>query len=158
MDHFWRWMCAAIATLGAWLAYALGGWDAALGAMFGAMGMDYITGILVALMGKSSKTSNGKFKSSVAFAGLTKKLLMLIVVAMATLVDRLIGTNGVARFAAIGFYVANEGMSVIENVNGMGVPFPQGLLDTLERLRQRSNNTAAIHIDDESDKKEGESK
>jgi len=154
MDAVWKWICAAVGTLGTWIAYLLGGWDGAIGIMFIAMGTDYFTGILCALMGKSPKTENGYFLSSVAYAGLTKKMMMLVIVTVATMVDRLIGTNGVCRIAAIGFYVANEGMSIIENASAMGVPFPQGLLDTLERLRKRSGDTTAIDETDETkDKK-----
>ena len=154
MDAVWKWICAAVGTLGTWIAYLLGGWDGALGIMFIAMGLDYFTGILCALLGKSPKTENGHFLSSVAYAGLTKKMMMLVIVMVATLVDRLIGTNGVCRIAAIGFYVANEGMSIIENASAMGVPFPKGLLDTLERLRKRSGETTAIDETDETkDKK-----
>ncbi len=152
MDNVWRWICAAGGTVLTWLAYLLGGWDAALSIMFMAMGLDYFTGILCALMGHSSKTPSGRFLSSVAYRGLTKKLMMLVIVAVATMVDRLVGTDGVCRLAAIGFYVANEGMSVIENASAMGVPFPKGLLDTLERLRKRSDSAGALKDEDEEEK------
>ena len=156
MDSVWRWICAAVGTLGAWLAYLLGGWDVALGIMFLAMALDYLTGILVALMGKSTKTETGTFRSSVAFAGLTKKMMMLVIVMVATMLDRLVGTDGVCRIAAIGFYVANEGMSIIENASAMGVPFPQGLLDMLKRLRDKSSKTGSTEEDDQNnEKKEG---
>ena len=158
----WCWLGRAAGALGAWLAYLMGGWDAALGIMFLAMGLDYVTGILCALMGKSPKTDTGGFKSSVAFAGLTRKMMMLIIVMVATLLDRLIGTDGVCRIAAIGFYVANEGMSIIENASAMGVPFPQGLLDTLQRLRDKSNGTSGMPEDttktDETTTKDDEKK
>jgi len=156
MDHLWRWLCAVSGAVAAWLAYLLGGWDAALSIMFVAMGLDYFTGILCALMGKSTKTETGTFKSSVAFAGLTRKMMMLVIVMVATLLDRLVGTEGVCRIAAIGFYVANEGMSIIENANAMGVPFPQGLLDTLTRLREKSNATRLPDNDDDTDDKKEE--
>lgn len=151
MDRAWHWLCAACGAVGAWIAYLLGGWDAALSLMFVAMGLDYFTGILCALMGRSAKTPTGWFRSAVAYRGLTKKMMMLIIVMVATMVDRLIGTDGVCRIAAIGFYVANEGMSIIENAHAMGVPFPQGLLDTLERLRKRSGDTSALHNENDSD-------
>ena len=156
MDAVWRWTCAAACTVGTWIAYLVGGWDAALGLMFIAMGLDYVTGILCALMGRSTKTESGRFLSSVAYRGITKKLMMLVIVMVATMVDRLIGTDGVCRIAAIGFYAANEGMSIIENASAMGVPFPKGLLDTLERLRKRSD--AAVGIEEENQDKKSESK
>lgn len=156
MDAVWRWICAAIGTVGTWIAYLLGGWDAALGLMFIAMGLDYVTGIICALVGRSTKTENGRFLSSVAYRGITKKMMMLVIVMVATMVDRLVGTDGVCRIAAIGFYAANEGMSIIENASAMGVPFPKGLLDTLERLRKRGD--AAVGIEEETQDKNDESK
>jgi len=62
----------------------------------------------------------------------------------------------VCRIAAIGFYVANEGMSIIENASAMGVPFPPGLLDMLKRLRDKSSKTGSTEEDDQNnEKKEG---
>lgn len=147
----WSFLVRAAGAVCAWFAFLLGGWDAALRIMFLAMGLDYVTGIACAIMGKSPKSETGKFASSVAFAGLTKKMMMLVIVMVATLVDQLIGTDGVCRIAAIGFYVANEGMSIIENANSMGVPFPQGLLDTLKRLRDRSSNTTGLDAENNND-------
>mgnify|MGYP001248715220 CR=1 FL=1 len=154
LDKVWHWLGAACCAVGTWLAYLLGGWDAALGLMFLAMGLDYFTVILCALMGKSAKSETGRFLSAVAYRGITKKLMMLVIVAVATMVDRLLGTDGVCRIAAIGFYVANEGMSIIENASAMGVPFPRGLLDTLERLRKRSDSAGALKDEDDQDKDE----
>ncbi len=156
MDAVWRWICAAIGTVGTWIAYLLGGWDAALGLMFIAMGLDYVTGIICALVGRSTKTENGRFLSSVAYRGITKKMMMLVIVMVATMVDRLVGTDGVCRIAAIGFYAATEGMSIIENANSMGVVVPKGLLDTLRRLRKRSDS--AVGIEEETQDKNDESK
>ncbi|MGN0777820.1 MAG: holin family protein [Aristaeellaceae bacterium] len=141
MSTFWKTLNGAGATLLTWLSWLVGGWDAVLGVMFVAMGLDYITGVATAALGRSGKTADGKFASSAAFAGLTKKLLMLVIVALAVLVDRLLGTQGICRMAAIGFYAANEGLSIIENCSRIGVPFPQGLMRALERLRQQHDDT-----------------
>lgn len=127
-----------IGALGGALAYALsllGGMDAALSLLFTAMALDYIAGLLTAISGRSDKTSSGRFSSSAAFRGLTKKLLMLVLVALAVAVDALTGASGVCRCAVIGFYVANEGLSIIENAALLGVPFPQALLDALDKLK-----------------------
>lgn len=137
MDNLMRFFRGLGATALTWLLWLLGGWDAALGLMFTAMGLDYFTGVLTALLGRSDKTADGGFRSSAAFLGLTKKLLMLVIVALGALVDRLTGAQGVCRLAAIGFYAANDGMSIIENARALGVPFPNGLLALLERLRSR---------------------
>lgn len=140
METIWKYLSCALATLITWLTWLVGGWDAVLGVMFVTMGLDYITGVVCAAMGRSAKTADGHFRSSAAFLGLTKKLLMLIIVALAVLVDRLIGTSGVCRMAAIGFYAANEGLSIIENCSRMGVPFPQSMMQLLEKLRNHFND------------------
>ena len=139
MNAVIKWILGALGTVGTWCAYLLGGWDSALTIMFIVMGLDYATGIIVALMKRSNKTEDGGFKSSVAFAGITKKLLMLIIVAVAVAVDRLMGTDGICRLATIGFYSANEGMSIIENASKIGVPFPASLLEFLERIRKKND-------------------
>lgn len=140
MDNVWKYLGGALATLLTWLTWLVGGWDAVLGVMFATMGLDYVTGVICAAMGRSTKTEDGAFRSSAAFLGLTKKLLMLVIVALAVLVDRLIGTEGICRVAAIGFYAVNEGLSIIENCSRMGVPFPQSLIALLEKLRARYND------------------
>lgn len=140
MDHVWKYLSCALATLLTWLTWLVGGWDAVLGVMFVAMALDYVTGVICAIMGRSVKTEDGTFRSSAAFLGLTKKLLMLVIVALAVLVDRLIGTEGICRLAAIGFYAVNEGLSIMENCKRMGVPFPQSILQLLEKLRSRYND------------------
>lgn len=139
MDNVMKWIWGALGTAGSWGAYLLGGWDAAVSLMFIVMGLDYLTGIIVAIMGKSDKTESGHFRSNVAFVGITKKLLMLVIVAVAVAVDKLMGTDGICRLATIGFYAANEAMSIIENASKIGVPFPASLLDFLRRIRDKNN-------------------
>jgi toxin secretion/phage lysis holin len=128
-----------IASLGMHISGLLGGWDTALGIMFLMMGLDYLTGILAALLGKSDKTESGGFKSSAAFKGLTRKLLMIILVAMAAALDRVTGAAGVCRACVIGFYAANEGMSIIENAGALGVPVPAILSDLLKKVRNKAD-------------------
>ena len=127
----------ALSGAAVYLLGLLGGWDAMLAVMFTAMGLDYVTGLLSALAHPSRKAEGGAFSSSAAFTGLTRKLLMLAVVAVAVLVDQLLGTDGICRSAAIGFYTANEGFSILDNAVRLGVPMPGALTDALEKLRQR---------------------
>lgn len=135
MNHFVKAMAGALSAVGAYLMYLLGGWDAALMLMFLLMALDYVTGLLTAFMGKSPKTEGGGFRSSVAFVGISKKLMMVAIIILATALDRLTGDSNVCRSAAIGFYAANEGLSIVENAAAMGVPLPQPLLDVMERLK-----------------------
>ncbi|NLG56896.1 MAG: phage holin family protein, partial [Clostridiales bacterium] len=69
------------------------------------------------------------------FSGLTRKLMMVILVMLATALDGLMA-SAVCRLAVIGFYGANEALSIVENAALLGVPFPKGLLEALERFRQ----------------------
>ncbi len=140
METIWKYLSVFFATLLTWLTWLVGGWDAVLGVMFVAMGLDYMTGVVCAAMGRSTKTEDGCFHCSTAFVGLTRKMLMLVIVALAVLVDRLLGADGVCRLAAIGFYSANEGLSIIENCSRIGVPFPQSLMNMLEKLRSHYND------------------
>ena len=140
MDHFWKGVLGVLGTIGTYASYLLGGWDAAISIMFMVMAIDYVTGILCAVRGKSDKTPGGAFSSRVAFSGITKKLMMLLIIMLAVALDRLMGTDSVCRIAAIGFYVANEGMSIVENAAVLGVPFPQSLLRVLETLKSRDGD------------------
>ena len=128
MNHFFKGLAGALSTVGAYLVYLLGGWDAALTVMFVLMGLDYATGLLTAFMGKSPKTQGG---------GFSKKLMMVAIVMLAAALDRLTGDSNICRSAAIGFYAANEGLSIMENAAALGVPLPKALKDVMERLDEK---------------------
>ena len=132
----------------AFLLRALGGWDAALGLMFLLMALDVLSGVIVAGMRRSSRTIGGGFLSSAFFLGLTRKLLMVLLVILGTALDGLLGTQ-ICRVSVIGFYAANEAFSVIENAAVMGVPFPKGVLQVLERYRERMDTFGPEDEDDE---------
>jgi len=125
---------AAMAAL-AFLLRALGGWDAALMLMLLMMGLDLVSGLILSFQRRSAKTRGG-FDSGTMFLGLTRKLLMLLLVILGTALDSLLG-SGICRLAVIGFYSAGEALSVVENAALAGVPFPRGLLASLERYRER---------------------
>lgn len=131
-------LLSLVMSLAALLARALGGWDAALAVMFLLMGLDVVSGLLVALCRKSDKTGSGGFRSGSFFTGLTRKLLMVLLVILGTALDSLLGTS-VCRLSVIGFYAANEALSVVENAALLGLPFPRGLLTSLERYQQQQD-------------------
>jgi len=119
------------AAIGA-AAGALGGWSWLITVLLVCMVADYISGILVAWMGKSNKTAYGGLSSKVGALGLIRKGLMLMVVLVAALLDRALGQgNAMFRDAVCWFYIANEGLSLMENLNLAGVPFPQKLKELL---------------------------
>ena len=96
--------------------------------------IDYITGVLVAVVGK-------QLSSKVGARGLAKKGLILAVVAVAHILDsQMLGGASVCRSAVIGYYIANEGISILENAGNLGVPLPKRLLKVLEQLRDNENN------------------
>lgn len=127
MDKLFEKAVKCFAALGGAVAGAFGGWDAILRVLICLMAADYISGVLVALMGKSLKTEYGGLSSKAGAAGIARKGLMLTVVLCAALLDSAMGAANVCRDAAIWFYIANEGLSLLENIGLMGVPYPEKL-------------------------------
>lgn len=142
MEQVWSKMIKAAAAAGGAVAGMLGGWDALMKVLLIMMVVDYISGVIVAAMGKSHKTEYGGLSSKVGFIGLAKKGLMLMVVLVATLLDGALNLGTpMCRDAACWFYVANEGLSIIENMNLIGVPFPEKLKEILGEKAQEHINT-----------------
>jgi toxin secretion/phage lysis holin len=140
MDNAFKWLSGACFSLLTFISFLLGGWDAALSILFLLMGLDILTGLVVSVMRKSARTKGGGFLSSALFLGLTRKLLMLLLVILGTALDGLLGT-GLCRVSVIGFYSANEAFSIIENAAVAGLPFPKGLLGLLERYRDTQDTS-----------------
>jgi len=135
-------LAAACMAVLAFLLQALGGWDAALGTLFSLMALDVLTGVAVSLMRRSARTRGGGFLSRSFFLGVSRKLLMVLMVILGTALDSLLRSQ-VCRLGVIGFYAANEALSVVENAALAGVPFPKGLLQALERYRARQDGESA---------------
>lgn len=132
MENVWKSVLKAVAFMGGVVGGALGGWDPLLSVLVGMMVADYISGIIVAVMGKSHKTEYGGLSSKVGWIGLAKKGMMLLVVLIGTLLDGALGAQQpICRDAVCWFYVANEGLSLVENMNLMGVPFPNKIKEIL---------------------------
>ena len=131
MKEIWNWTQAAIAAAGGGLGYFLGGWDGFLYALLAFVVIDYITGLMCAILDK-------KLSSEVGFRGIFKKVLIFSLVAIGHIVDqRVIGEGSVIRTAVIFFYLSNEGVSILENAAHIGLPVPQKLKDILEQLHNR---------------------
>ena len=108
------------------------------------MTIDYITGLIVAAMGKSTKTENGYIASHAAWEGLMKKSLILLVVLLAALLDQAVSKGAGIQFEAVMgatclWFIASEGLSILENVATMGVPVPKILLKLLEVMRAKGD-------------------
>ena len=130
-------ICTLAGVAGSMLAAAFGGWDAALMALTICMGVDYISGTLVALVfHKSTKTESGSYNSAYGLKGLCKKCLMLLFVLVAVQMDRLLGADYVRDAVCIGF-CSNEVLSIVENLGLAGVPMPQAVVKALEQLQKK---------------------
>ena len=109
------------------------------------MTMDYITGIICGFLGVSPKTEQGGLSSKEAFHGLLKKMLIIFVVLLAALLDHAISISADIEFAAMAgatclWFIASEGMSVLENASLMGVKIPKILLHALELFKSKGGN------------------
>ena len=130
---------AAFAFIGSFVANALGGWDAAMQVLVALMVADYITGVLVAAVWhKSSKSSSGTLNSVAGFKGILKKCAILALVWIGVLLDNATGANYI-RTAVVLFFIGNEGISLLENLGLMGVPYPEFLKKALEALHEKGN-------------------
>lgn len=112
------------------------------------MSIDYITGLICGAMGKSQKTETGYLASHAAFLGLLKKALILLVVLLAALLDAAVSKGAGIQFeATMGatclWFIASEGLSILENVASMGVPVPKILLKLLEVMRSKGDTPDA---------------
>lgn len=131
----WDKIVKGLAAAGGAIAGLFGGMDTALIVLMSFMAIDYASGLVVGWMGKSSKTENGHLDSYVGFVGIAKKVLMLLLVLVAALLDRALGTEAaVFRSLVIWFYISNEAISILENLSTAGVPFPRKLRQALEKL------------------------
>ena len=134
MKELWTYLQIMIASLGGWLGWFLGGLDGFLYALIIFVIVDYITGLMVAII-------NRELSSEIGGRGILKKLLIFILVAIAHIIDsRLIGEGSVIRTAVIFFYLSNEGISIIENAARIGLPVPQKLKDVLSQLHGEEGN------------------
>ena len=129
MSNILSWLKAAFALIGGWVTAALGGWDTALQVLVLFVVMDYITGLIAAWY-------ENRLNSRVGFRGIAKKILLFVPVAVGYWLDVLLGQE-ILRSLAIWFYLANEGLSMLENLGRCGVPILAPLKDALEQLKKK---------------------
>lgn len=135
MKEFWNTIQLVFAAVGGWLGWFLGGCDGLLYALLAFAAVDYITGIMGAVVDK-------KLSSAVGFKGIFKKVLIFTLVGIANIVDvQVLETPGVLRTAVIFFYLSNEGVSMLENAAHLGLPVPDAIKTVLEQLHDRSSTT-----------------
>lgn len=126
----------AIGIVGGFINYLVGGFDTAVMTLILFMVIDYIFGATVAVVFKNStKTNNGKYSSYVAIKGIVKKCGYLILIIIGAQIDILIGKEICRSVVTFGL-IANEGVSIIENVALTGARIPQRLKDVLEVMQE----------------------
>lgn len=134
MKEFWKFIQLIFTAVGGWLGWFLGGCDGLLYALLAFIVIDYITGVMCAIIDK-------KLSSEVGFKGIFKKVLVFLLVGIANILDvQIIGTGCVLRTAIIFFYISNEGVSLLENAGHLGLPVPQKIKTVLEQLHSRSES------------------
>jgi toxin secretion/phage lysis holin len=126
----------SLVAIGSALSFVLGGFDTVLKVLLGFMGLDYLTGILCAVLGKS-KHGDG-LSSYIGFQGIIKKVMILLAVMVGFGIDQATG-QPVARNLVVAFFLANEGLSVLENISLAGVPIPSFLRKLLEASRDSAD-------------------
>ena len=112
------------------IVYLLGGIDIALQSLLIVIVIDYLTGIASAIYNK-------ELSSKMGFKGIIKKFSYLLVVALSVVIDNLLGQSGLIRSLVIYFFVANDDLSIIENMAEMNIKLPQKLIDALEQIKKK---------------------
>ena len=132
MKQIWNTIQLAFAAVGGFVGWFLGGCDGLLYTLLAFVVIDYITGVMCAVVDKT-------LSSAIGFKGICRKVLIFALVGIGHILDtHVIGSGSVMRTAIIFFYISNEGVSLIENAVHIGLPVPQKLKDVLEQLHNRS--------------------
>jgi toxin secretion/phage lysis holin len=121
-----RFILSGVAALGGYLYGPSNSWMIALLAF---IIFDYLTGVIVGYLNKQLSSATG-------IKGLLKKIGILVMVALANIIDKTMGVSGAIKTVVILFFCANEGLSIPENCAKMGLPIPQKLIDALEQLKK----------------------
>lgn len=136
-------ICTVIGAVGSGIAALFGGWDTGLVSLLIFMGLDYISGLVVAgVFHKSNKTNTGSLESKTCWKGLCRKCMTLVFVLVSYRLDLIIGTNYI-RDAVIIAFIANELISLVENAGLMGVPLPAVItkaIDILQKNQKKVRN------------------
>lgn len=127
MKHLINELISVILTT---FVYLVGGFDIAIQSLLIVMVIDYLTGIASAIYNKELSSKTG-------FKGIIKKFCYLLVVALSVVIDNLLGQSGLIRSLVIYFFVANDGLSIVENMAEMNIKLPKKLIDALEQIKKK---------------------
>lgn len=129
MDFLTKYFKTLIAVIGTGFTWLFGAWDTPLGILVLFIILDYITGLVRGYINK-------ELSSDVGLKGIARKAVIFVVLIVAVALDRLL-SNGTWIFRSLicYFYIANEGLSLLENCGSLGLPIPQKILDALVQLK-----------------------
>ena len=134
MKVLWTTNQISFAAIGGFIGWFLGGCDGLLYALLVFIIIDYITGVMCAI-------ENHDLSSEIGFHGIFRKVLILLLVGIANIVDvHVIGTGSVLRAAVCFFYISNEGLSILENAATLGLPIPEQLKKVLKQIKNRGGD------------------
>lgn len=137
MKELWNGIQIAVAVAGGWLGFLLGDLDGLLYALLVFAVIDYLTGILCAVLDRG-------LSSEVGFRGIFKKVVIFALVGVGHVLDvHVLGQGSVIRTAVVFFYLSNEGVSILENAAHIGLPVPAKLRDILAQLHDESEEEDA---------------
>ena len=134
MKELWNMCQLAFTAVGGWLGYFLGGCDGLIIALVLFVVIDYITGVMCAVVDR-------KLSSAVGFKGIFRKVLIFMLVGIANIIDvQVIKSGSVLRTAVVFFYLSNEGLSLIEISVHLGLPVPEKLMAVLKQINDKEGN------------------
>lgn len=131
MEKILNYFKVIVAAIGTGFTWLFGTWDTALIVLISFMALDYFTGVLRAWINK-------EVSSDVGLKGIARKCVIFVVLIVAVMLDRLINTGAgtwVFRTLVAYFYIANEGISLLENCSGLGLPIPEKIKEALAQLK-----------------------
>ncbi|EAC4367921.1 holin family protein [Listeria monocytogenes] len=135
MKEAWNWIQLAIASGGGIIGWYVGGTDGLIYTLVTFVVVDYVTGLLRAINEK-------KLSSKIGAKGITKKIMIFLLVGVAHMLDvEVIKGGNVLRDAVIFFYISNEGISLLENAAAIGLPVPEKLKEILQQLHDKKEET-----------------
>lgn len=134
-------LCTVAGAVGSFIASLFGGWDTGMVTLMIFMGIDFLSGLVVAgIFKNSTKTETGALESKASWKGLCRKCMTLLFVLVAHRLDLAIGTNYIRDMVIIGF-MANELISIVENAGLMGLPLPAVLIKAIDVLKRKAEVT-----------------
>ena len=144
-DKVFAWFRGVVSMGAGILSYLYGSFDGLLTALCVAVVLDYVTGLI-----KAGITHT--LSSEIGFKGILKKILIMLIVALAHVIDNCVGSGDTWRNIAIVFYICNEGISILENAVACGLPVPDKLKEILQNMEHgNSNKTPDIKLIEESE-------